>query len=62
MLCDPPPANAAILPQPRQGSYFFNRIGHERPFTNGCFATVYALFDAYIDDANLELTQVLKQD
>ena len=36
--------------------------GHERPFTNGCFATVYALFDAYIDDANVELTQVLKQD
>jgi hypothetical protein len=37
-------------------------IGLNRPFTNGCFATVYALFDAYIDDANVELTQVLKQD
>jgi hypothetical protein len=37
-------------------------VGHERPVTNGCFATVYALFDAYIDDANVELTQVLKQD
>ena len=30
MLCDPPPANEAILPQVKQGSYFFNRIGQER--------------------------------
>jgi hypothetical protein len=31
MLCDPPPANEAILPQARQGSYFFNRIGRLLP-------------------------------
>jgi hypothetical protein len=27
-------ANAAILPQARQASYFFNRIGRFLPFTN----------------------------
>jgi hypothetical protein len=25
-------ANAEILPQARQGSHFFNRIGQKRPF------------------------------
>jgi len=32
MLCDPPPTNEAILPQAKQGSYFFNRIGRYLPF------------------------------
>jgi hypothetical protein len=35
MLCDPPPANAAILPQPRHGSYFFNRVGRFQPIATG---------------------------
>ncbi|MGY3306811.1 hypothetical protein ACVK1X_006142, partial [Pseudomonas sp. PvR086] len=30
MLCASLLANAEILPQARQGSYFFNRIGHLR--------------------------------
>jgi hypothetical protein len=34
MLCDPPPANEAILPQAREGSYFFNRIGQKQPVEN----------------------------
>jgi hypothetical protein len=33
MLCDPPPANAEILPEASQGSYFFNRIGQNRSFS-----------------------------
>jgi hypothetical protein len=32
MLFVPPPANEDILPQARQGSYFFNRIGQKLPF------------------------------
>lgn len=34
MLCDPPPANEAILPQVKQGSYFFNRIDPKLPVSN----------------------------
>jgi len=34
MLCDPPPTNEAILPQAKQGSYFFNRIGHQPLLVN----------------------------
>jgi hypothetical protein len=30
-------ANAEILPQARQGSYFFNRIGRFLPFTSISF-------------------------
>jgi hypothetical protein len=30
-------ANVEILPQARQGSYFFNRIGQKQPFVNGRF-------------------------
>ena len=35
MLCDPPPANAEILPEASQGSYFFNRIGRFVPVVTG---------------------------
>ncbi|MGY3303170.1 hypothetical protein ACVK1X_002458, partial [Pseudomonas sp. PvR086] len=32
MLCASLLANAEILPQARQGSYFFNRIGRSLPY------------------------------
>jgi hypothetical protein len=31
-------ANAEILPQARQGSYFFNRVGRNRPFVFSDFS------------------------
>jgi hypothetical protein len=37
MICDPLPANYEILPQVKQGSYFFNRIGEKLPFVTGNF-------------------------
>lgn len=37
MLCASLLANAAILPQARQGSYFFNRIGQKPPVGSGDF-------------------------
>jgi hypothetical protein len=33
-------ANAEILPQARQGSYFFNRIGRFLPLTEGRFGPI----------------------
>ena len=42
MLCDPPPANEAILPQARKGSYFFNRVGRSLPVTTGSFGSISA--------------------
>lgn len=35
MLFVPPPANEDILPQARQGSYFFNRIGQKQSVVMG---------------------------
>ena len=37
MLCDPPPTDEEILPQAKQGSYFFNKIGRSLPVvTKAC--------------------------
>jgi hypothetical protein len=45
MLCASLLANAEILPQDRQGSYFFNRIGRFLPVATGSNAQISFGFD-----------------
>ena len=54
MLCDPPPANAEILPQASQGSYFFNKIGRYQPLNPIVIKALTAL-------AQLRITRPLAQ-